>query len=60
MGGRVSGVKVCFVVGCVYFISQMLNNELWTCYMADYIWQALCGPSNHFPLCRPDIAPVKL
>lgn len=60
MGGRLSRVRVYFLVSCVYFISQMLNIELWTCYVADYIWQALWGASHHFPLSRTDIVPIKL
>lgn len=38
-----SRVKVYFVASCVYLISQILNKELWTRYMADSIWQALLG-----------------
>lgn len=53
-------VRVYFVVSCVYFISPMLNNELWSCYMADYIRQALSRAGHRFPFSRTDIAPVQL
>lgn len=36
------------MVRCAYFISQMLNNELWTCCMADRVFS------------RTDIVPIKL
>lgn len=39
-----SRVRICFVVNCGFFISQMLKNEFWTCYMADDIQQAFWGP----------------
>lgn len=43
MGGRVSRVRIYFVVSCGFFISQVLRNEFWTCCMADYIQEPFRG-----------------
>lgn len=46
-----SRVRVCFVVSCVYLISQILNKELWTHCMAG----PFGGARHHIPLSRIDI-----